>query len=134
MTTRPFKLLALMVGLASALALFLAPSAPAAPQHHPARQLTAAAAKAVDASGVRGIAWYVDSATNQVVVTADSSVSKADLAKLERASSAVRVERTSGKFTKRLAAGDGIYGSRYRCSLGFNVQKGGAYYFLTAGH
>ena len=134
MTTRPFRLLALVVGFATAAALFLAPSAPAAPQHHSPRQLAAAAAKAVDASGVRGVAWYVDSATNQVVVTADSSVSKADLAKLERAGSAVRVERTAGKFTKLLAAGDGIYGSRYRCSLGFNVVSGGTYYFLTAGH
>ena len=59
---------------------------------------------------------------------------KLELAKLERAGAAVDVRRTSGKFSKFLAAGDGIYGKRYRCSLGFNVQKGGVFYFLTAGH
>jgi streptogrisin B len=33
-----------------------------------------------------------------------------------------------------LSAGDPIYGSGYRCSLGFNVQQGSTFYFLTAGH
>jgi streptogrisin B len=84
---------------------------------------------------VRGIAWYVDAAADRVVVTADSTVSKSEVAKLKAAGgAAVRVERTTGVFRPLLGAGDAIYGSKYRCSLGFNVMKGGAYYFLTAGH
>ncbi len=133
MINRSSRVLAVVVGVVTAASLFLAPAAPAAPQRDGAKQL-AAAAQAVDASGVRGIAWYADPATGRVVVTADRTVSKADLAKLERAGAAVDVRRTNGTFTKFLAAGDGIYGSRYRCSLGFNVQKGGVFYFLTAGH
>lgn len=38
-----------------------------------AREL-AAASSAVSTSGVDGIAWYVDSASKRVVVTADSTV------------------------------------------------------------
>ncbi|TXS28993.1 hypothetical protein EAO71_09520, partial [Streptomyces sp. ms191] len=47
---------------------------------------------------------------------------------------ALTFTRTPGVFTPLLAAGDAIYGSGYRCSLGFNVRSGSTYYFLTAGH
>ncbi|MBA8977606.1 S1 family peptidase [Streptomyces calvus] len=93
---------------------------------------------AVLKADVGGTAWYVDEATGRVVVTADSTVSRAELAKVERAAGAdagaLRIERDAGVFTPLLSAGDAIYGSGYRCSLGFNVQSGGTYYFLTAGH
>jgi streptogrisin B len=92
----------------------------------------------VNASGIRGIAWYVDDTTDQVVVTADSTVSPAEVAALKRSAGsnvgALRVERSAGVFRPLLSAGAAIYGGQYRCSLGFNVVKGSTYYFLTAGH
>jgi len=134
------RLLAATVGLVAFSAMALpsqAPAAPAGSQHFSASQL-AAASRAVDRSGVEGIAFYVDSAADRVVVTADRSVSRAELAQVKRSAGsnagAIRFERTSGVFRTLLSAGDAIYGGKYRCSLGFNVVKGSTYYFLTAGH
>jgi S1-C subfamily serine protease len=86
-----------------------------------------------------GTAWGVDARTNQVVVSVDSSVTGARLASVKAAvrslGSAARLEFASGMFTTLAAiGGDAIYGSKYRCSLGFNVRSGSTYYFLTAGH
>ncbi|HEX7744615.1 MAG TPA: S1 family peptidase [Micromonosporaceae bacterium] len=93
---------------------------------------------AVKRSGVEGIAWHVDATSGRVVVTADSTVSRAEIAKINQSAGknagAIRVERASGVFTPLLSAGDAIYGGQYRCSLGFNVVSGSTYYFLTAGH
>jgi streptogrisin B len=73
-----------------------------------------------------------------VVVTADHTVSKAEVARIKRAAgadaSALVFKHTAGAFRPLLSAGAAIYGGRYRCSLGFNVVKGSTYYFLTAGH
>jgi streptogrisin B len=92
----------------------------------------------VQRSGVEGIAWYVDAASGHVVVTADSSVSAAEVVTIRRAAGgnagAIRLARVAGVFKPLLSAGDAIYGGRYRCSLGFNVVSGSTYYFLTAGH
>jgi streptogrisin B len=115
-----------------AAACVLAASAYALPAAAEAPQLSAAAA--VERSGVDGIAWYVDKATNRVVVTADSTVSDTEIAALQRSGRAVQVNRTTGVFKAYASAGDAIYGGQYRCSLGFNVVKGGTYYLLTAGH
>jgi streptogrisin B len=129
----PVKLLAVLVGLAAAAAFLQPPSAVAS--RHTSVDKLAAAKHAVSKSGVHGIAWYVDKGAGRVVVTADSTVSKSELAKVKAAGgSAVRIERAAGVFRPLLAAGDAIYGSKYRCSLGFNVVKGSTYYFLTAGH
>jgi hypothetical protein len=93
---------------------------------------------AVKAANVAGTAWEVDTAANQLLVTADSTVTGAKLAKIDavakRYGAAVRVRKVAGKFSTRIAGGDAIWGSQYRCSLGFNVTAGGANYFLTAGH
>ncbi|MGY0387915.1 S1 family peptidase [Nocardioides sp. WG-D5] len=124
------------LGLAATAAVMPAAAAPADKQFSP--KALAALHSAVDKSGVSGIAWYTDEATGKVVVTADSTVSKADLAKVTKAAGAnaeaLTVKRSAGKFTTLLSAGDAIYGSGYRCSLGFNVQSGSSYYFITAGH
>ncbi|WP_436496634.1 S1 family peptidase [Actinokineospora sp. HUAS TT18] len=89
-------------------------------------------------SGIPGTAWAQDAVTNQVVITADSSVRGADYARLVAAAAgsggAARVERVGGTFTPLISGGDAIYGGGYRCSLGFNVRSGSTYYFLTAGH
>jgi len=136
-TRKTFRLLVAAIGLVVAAALLQPAAAPATTHHFNAGQL-AAASHAVQKSGVRGIAWYVDAATNRVVVTADSTVSSADVASLKRSvgadSAALRVTHAAGVFKPLLAAGDAIYGGQYRCSLGFNVVKGSTYYFLTAGH
>lgn len=112
-------------------------SATASPQSYSASQLSEVN-NAVEQSGVEGIAWYVDAKSNRVVVTADSSVSRAEIATIKKSAGvtagAIRIERAAGVFRPLLSAGNAIYGSGYRCSLGFNVVKGGTYYFLTAGH
>ncbi|MGW8764593.1 S1 family peptidase [Streptomyces sp. NPDC055815] len=136
--TRTRRLLAVAAGLAAATALGL-PGAQAAPVPGPAGAAQLARADAaVEAAGVGGTAWYVDQASGRVVVTADSTVTDAGLAKIRRAAgadaSALRVQRTPGVFKPLLGAGDAIYGGGYRCSLGFNVRSGSTYYFLTAGH
>jgi streptogrisin B len=118
-------------------ALVFPTSTAAAPPAHSAAQL-AAVASSVERSGVPGIAWYVDAAAGRVVVTADSSVSGAEIARLKQAAgrdgTALGITRTSGVFAPRLAAGDAIFGGRIRCSLGFNAVSGTTFFFLTAGH
>jgi streptogrisin B len=85
-----------------------------------------------------GVSWGVDTARNQIVVTIDSTVRGARLDRItnavQRLGSTARLELASGTFRPLISGGDAIYGSKYRCSLGFNVVRGSTYYFLTAGH
>ena len=86
-----------------------------------------------------GTAWGIDTQANKIVVTIDSSVVGARLAAVRKAvaqlGGSARLEKVAGRFdTDAVIGGDAIYGSRYRCSLGFNVRSGSTYYFLTAGH
>ncbi len=131
------RLLAAIVGAVAVGAFLLPTSTAASPQQYSASHLSAVSS-AVERSGVAGIAWYVDTRADRVVVSADSSVSSAEVATLRRAAGslggALRVQRTAGVFTPLLSAGDAIYGRRFRCSLGFNVVSGSTFYFLTAGH
>ena len=132
------RLGAAVVGLVAVLALVVPAAAPAAVKGQAGKGRLSTASTAVERSGVRGVAWYVDATSDKVVVTADSSVSPREVDAIRReagtAASALRVERTTGVFRPLLAAGDAIFGNRYRCSLGFNVVSGSTYYFLTAGH
>jgi streptogrisin B len=134
--TRISRLLVATLG-AVAVAILAAPTNAVASPHYSAGQL-AAVDSAVRGTDVDGISWYVDAASNRVVVTADSTVTRADIATLKRAAGvnagALRFDRTPGVLTPLLSAGDAIYGGKYRCSLGFNVVSGSTYYFLTAGH
>jgi streptogrisin B len=120
---------------ASAAALPAADASPTKPIDAP--RLSAVSA-AVARSGVDGIAWYTDTAAAKVVVTADRTVSAAEVATVKRSAgasaNAIAIKHTSGVFRPLLSAGAAIYGGRYRCSLGFNVSKSSTYYFLTAGH
>ncbi|MGW6457291.1 S1 family peptidase [Streptomyces sp. NPDC055078] len=97
-----------------------------------------AASDAVLAADVPGTAWNVDPATGTLLVTADSTVSPAELTSIRRAAgadaAALRIERTPGVFSKLLSGGDAIYATGWRCSAGFNVRSGSTYYLLTAGH
>ncbi|MFG2653048.1 S1 family peptidase [Streptomyces sp. NPDC048436] len=134
---RRTRLLAVATGLVAAGAL----AVPAANANDvttfSSAQLTKAGDAVLDAN-VAGTAWSVDKATNRLVVTADSTVSKAEIAKIKAAAGsnagALKVERTPGKFSKLISGGDAIYASSWRCSLGFNVRSGSTYYFVTAGH
>lgn len=97
------------------------------------------ASSSVLKADVPGTAWAVDSKTNRVVVTVDSTVSQAEINKIKQQAGenaeAITVKRTPGKITKLIQGGDAIYASSWRCSLGFNVRSSsGTEYFLTAGH
>ncbi|AGS68635.1 S1 family peptidase [Streptomyces collinus] len=136
-TARRTRLIAVATGFLAA-AAFAAPTANASDAHtFSATQLTKASDAVLNAD-VPGTAWAVDSRTNRVVVTVDSTVSKAEIARIRRQagvdSGALTIKHTAGKFNKLITGGDAIYGGSYRCSLGFNVRSGSTYYFLTAGH
>jgi streptogrisin D len=87
---------------------------------------------------IPGTSWATDPASDQVVVTYDSTVTGAALDRLTAEVAALgataRLEATPGTLSTRTTGGDAIYGGQYRCSLGFNVRSGSTYYFLTAGH
>ncbi len=104
---------------------------------HSAAQLDAVGAR-LRSLDIPGTAWSVDPRSDQLVVSADRAVSAAQLAALRatatRYGDEVRVRQVDGRFDRLLASGDPIYGGGYRCSVGFNVHKGDARYFLTAGH
>ncbi|CBG68015.1 putative secreted protease [Streptomyces scabiei 87.22] len=97
------------------------------------------AAKALrSAPRVSGTSWAIDPASNEVVVRADSTVSKKDWSSLtdlaEKIGASVRMERTEGTYTMRLNGAQPIFGTGGRCSIGFNVTDGERDFMLTAGH
>ncbi|UJB41267.1 S1 family peptidase [Streptomyces sp. A1-5] len=138
---RRTRLIAVASGLV-ALGAVAVPTAAGAQTPAPATTFSAAqltaAGNAVRGADVAGTAWRVDPATRTLVVTADSTVSTAQIAKIRQAAGstagAVRIERTTGRIRKLISGGDAIYAPSWRCSLGFNVRSGSTYYFLTAGH
>lgn len=136
-TARHTRLLAVTTGLVAAAALAVPAANANQTQTFSAAQLTAASDAVLDAD-VAGTAWIVDKATNTLVVTADSTVSRAEIARIRHEAGAnagaLRIERTAGKFSKLISGGDAIYATSWRCSAGFNVRSGSTYYFLTAGH
>ena len=86
-----------------------------------------------------GTAFAVDPVGNQVVVSADSTVTGARLASVRAIvatlGDAARFEQIPGTLSPAITGGDAIYTGGARCSLGFNVRNSsGVYYFLTAGH
>ncbi|MEO3843763.1 MULTISPECIES: S1 family peptidase [unclassified Streptomyces] len=134
------RFLTATAGLAAVAALAL-PAGANAQEASPS--FSAAELRAVDQAvgdaDVAGSAWYVDRASDTVVVTVDSTVSKAEVARITEAAGehagAVDINRTEGKFTKYIAGGEAITTGGARCSLGFNVQNSsGTKFALTAGH
>ncbi|QPP08033.1 S1 family peptidase [Streptomyces bathyalis] len=137
-TQRRIRLIAIASGLVAAAALTTPAVAADAPTpRFSASQLSAASDAVLDAD-VAGTAWHVDKKTDTLVVTADSTVSRAEIAKIKKATgseaAALKIERTPGKIRKLLQGGDAIYASSWRCSAGFNVRSGTTYYIVTAGH
>jgi streptogrisin B len=131
-----------LIAVASGMIAVAALSTPAVAADAPTPRFSAsqlsAASDAVLGADVAGTAWHVDKKSNALVVTADSTVSRAEIAKIKKAtgaeSAALKIERTPGKFRKLLQGGDAIYASSWRCSAGFNVRSGSTYYIVTAGH
>ncbi|MFF7054289.1 S1 family peptidase [Streptomyces griseorubiginosus] len=105
---------------------------------HSLAELKSARTTLASDATVPGTSWVTDPTTNKVVVTADRTVSSAEWAKLKKVvdglGTVAQLQRTKGEFRPLIAGGDAINGSGGRCSLGFNVVKGGEPYFLTAGH
>ncbi|MEV4543637.1 S1 family peptidase [Micromonospora echinaurantiaca] len=104
-----------------------------------AAELARATAELENGAKIPGTAWWTDPATNQVVVSVDSTVTGAKLERVKaaaaRTNGAVRIEAEPGVLSTRISGGHAIYaGGGGRCSLGFNVRSGSTYYFLTAGH
>ncbi|GLZ16323.1 hypothetical protein Acsp04_65580 [Actinomadura sp. NBRC 104425] len=87
---------------------------------------------------VPGTGWAIDPVTSQVVLWTDTSVTGTRMARVQRMvqqmGSSVRTVRFSGRLRTLADGGDAIFGGGARCSLGFNVRRGGQDFFLTAGH
>jgi streptogrisin B len=127
-----------LAGVAVTSAVLLVCS-PAQASSGPGPASIAAALRSLDHSAAfAGTAWGVNPATHRVLVSVDSSVKGARLAAVEatvrRLGGAATLQTVVGRFHLDISGGDAIYGSRYRCSLGFNVVSGSTHYFLTAGH
>ncbi|MGS2619935.1 S1 family peptidase [Micromonospora sp. LZ34] len=105
-----------------------------------ATELARATAELENSAKIPGTAWWTDPATNQVVVSVDSTVTGAKLERVKaaaaRTNGAVRIEAEAGVLSTRISGGNAIYaGGGGRCSLGFNVRNSaGTQYFITAGH
>ncbi|MBH1937874.1 alpha-lytic protease prodomain-containing protein [Streptomyces sp. AV19] len=99
----------------------------------------ASARRTLDAQArIPGTAWSVDPTAGKVVVRADSTVRGAKLDRLNKVIASlgdtVILRHTAGTLRPTIAGGDAIWAPTARCSLGFNVTKGGQPHFLTAGH
>lgn len=103
-------------------------------------ELTSAVRTLKARATIPGTAWAVDPKTNEILVTADSTVAADDMATLEATVKSLgdgvaRIRKTAGEFKPFVAGGDAIFSSGARCSLGFNVTASdGSPAFLTAGH
>src|SRR4051812_27792591 len=104
--TRAARLLAVAAALAATGALILSPAASAAARHVSEGRLSAAR-HAVEQSEVGGIAWYVDRTVDRVVVTADSTVSAAEVATIKQRAGAdaraLRISHVPGTFRPLLS-------------------------------
>jgi S1-C subfamily serine protease len=124
------------IALVAVVAALLFATSPAAASHGPS--LDAALRQLDRTVAFPGTAWGVDTQSRQVVVTVDSTVQGARLASVrsavQRLGGSARLEFAAGTFQLFISGGNAIYGSKYRCSLGFNVIRGSTHYFLTAGH
>ncbi len=134
---RRTRLIAVTTGLVAA-AVFTVPAANASDASTFTTSQLKSANSSVLKADVPGTAWATDAKTGKVLVTVDSTVSKAEIAKIKRAAGsnagALEIKQTPGKINKLIKGGDAIYASSWRCSLGFNVRSGSTDYFVTAGH
>src|SRR5206468_2071288 len=113
------------VGLASAAVAAASPAGAHSGGPVSDARLTAAMQSLDRSVPFAGTAWGVDAVSNQVVVSVDRTVTGSRLAAVRaavhRLGDTVRLQAVAGTFHLDISGGDAIYGSRYRCSLGFNV-------------
>ncbi|MFD8740173.1 S1 family peptidase [Streptomyces sp. NPDC059618] len=100
-----------------------------------------AAAKTLKADAtVPGTSWSVDPKTNEIRVTADSTVTGDKWNTVQSTvknlgSGVATLAKSAGTLKPFVDGGDAIFGGNVRCSLGFNVTASdGTPAFLTAGH
>ncbi|WBQ04537.1 S1 family peptidase [Kribbella sp. CA-293567] len=128
----------LIAGAFAFAALPAASAVPAVPRKpEPPRSAAAITAELNEHVELPGTAWMTRP-DGRILVSYDSTVTGARLQALtrqtQRFGSQVVLERMPGKLGKKLGGGGVIWGGEYKCSLGFNVQRKGRFYFLTAGH
>ncbi|MFJ1750004.1 S1 family peptidase [Streptomyces sp. NPDC088116] len=103
-------------------------------------QLKSASQTLKQQATIPGTAWAVDPKTNQIQVTADSTVTGENWDQIQSTvkslgTDVARIKKSPGEFKPFVEGGDAIFGGGARCSLGFNVTTAdGAPGFLTAGH
>lgn len=101
-------------------------------------ELKTARTTLTDKATIPGTSWAVDPVTNKVVVTADRTVKGANWSKLTQVVKGLggkaELKKSAGEFKPFVSGGDAIHSGGGRCSLGFNVVKGGEPHFITAGH
>lgn len=112
-----------------------------ASQAAPDERLTPAQATAMlrEKASTPGTAWAVDPSRNQVIVTADDTVTGARwdnlVSTVESMGGRATLQRSPGTFRLFAEGGDAIFAGRNRCSLGFNVvTDDNRPAILTAGH
>ena len=134
--TRPRALLAAAVGLLLSVGIALPASAASAPL--PDLQLLSSVMTVLDSRSAHVpdsvTSWYVDSATNSVVVRTTDDNAARTFAAGQRA---VRIEHVSSRpvLLADLHGGDTITTNEGgRCSIGFNATSGRTRYIITAGH
>lgn len=105
---------------------------------HSLASLDAARATLKEHASIPGTSWAMDPKINKVVVTADRTVRGEDLERLKAVAGSLGdravIQLSPDTLEPLVAGGDALWGPDARCSLGFNVTKGGQPYFLTAGH
>lgn len=124
-----------------------AKSAGATPElvSHSSADLARATTALKNTLNVPGTSWGTDPEANQLVVTADSTMTGTELKKVKDAvgklGSLAHLERTPGKLTLHVSGGDAITGTDIHdanvtdtYSDGINVRIGSTKYMLTAGH
>jgi streptogrisin B len=116
--TRRTRLIAGTTGLVAAAAIAVPSANATAATPFSTAELKSASSSVLKAD-IPGTAWAVDSKTNRVVVTVDSTVSQAEIAKIKQQAGsnadALTIKRTPGKFNKLISGGDAIYASSCRC-------------------
>ncbi|MER6012825.1 S1 family peptidase [Streptomyces bluensis] len=135
--SRRARLIAVTAGLVAAAAITVPTAQASDAQTFSTAQLKSASSAVLKAD-VAGTAWAIDPKTDKVILTVDSTVSKAEIAKIKKEAGvnagALTIKHTPGKFRPLIAGGEAITTGGSRCSLGFNVTSGGVSYALTAGH
>jgi hypothetical protein len=137
--TPPIARRATAVLAATALAVLSVPTASEAATPVPPSTLSAPAitTRLNHDAAIAGTAWMTRP-DGTVVVSYDDTVSGKKLTSLlavtRQFGAKVVVEKSPGTLRKFISGGSAAYGQAGRCSAAFNVQAGGKYYFLTAGH